>query len=260
MSDYRNKVFIVDDLNFHLISTKERLKERYDVYTVNSAESLFELLGQVIPDVILLDINMPDLNGYETLKRIKSNSFYEDIPVIFLTSKSDHKSIIKGINVGAVDYISKPFTDAQLMESIDNQTNHRRRSHNKPIILAVDDNPSELKSIYHFLESRYNVFTLPEPESIVSLLEMVTPDLFLLDCQMPVISGFELVPIIRKIPLYEETPIIFVTSSGTIDNISVAMHLGAADFIVKPVNKEILLEKAALHLKSYMIRRRLRDI
>jgi len=260
MSDYRTKVFLVDDLNFHLISTKERLKERYDVYTVTSAEGLFELMGKIIPDIILLDINMPDVNGYETLKKIKSNSFYENIPVIFLTSKADHKSIIKGISLGAVDYVCKPFSDAHLIECIDNQTNTRRRSHNKPIILAVDDNPSELKSIYHFLESRYNIFTLPEPENITNLLEMITPDLFLLDCQMPLINGFELVPIIRKIPCYEETPIIFVTSSGTIDNISVAMHLGAADFIVKPIDREILLEKVSQHLKAYMIRRRLREI
>jgi len=260
MFEYRTKVFMVDDLNFHLISTKERLKEHYDVYTVSSAQGLFELLGEVIPDVILLDINMPDMNGYETLIKIKENSFYEDIPVIFLTSKADHKSIIKGINLGAVDYVFKPFTDAHLIECIEIQTNYDKRSQNKPIILAVDDNPSELKSIYHFLEGRYNIFTLPEPENIRNLLEMITPDLFLLDCQMPILNGFDLVPIIRKIPFYEETPIIFVTSSGTIDNISVAMHLGAADFIVKPVNSEILREKVALHMKSYMIRRRLREI
>jgi len=260
MSDYRTKVVVVDDLNFHLISIKERLKEYYDIYTVTSADALFDLLTHVKPDVILLDINMPDVDGYETLKRIKESFIYDDIPVIFLTSKNDPKSIMKAINLGAVDYVSKPFTDAHLRECIDNQVNPRMRNYNKPIILAVDDNPSELKSIYHFLETRYNVYTLPESDKLISLLDMITPDLFLLDCQMPIIDGFELVPIIRKIPLYEETPIIFVTSAGSIDNISVAMHLGAADFIVKPVNREILLEKVSLHLKSYMIRRRLREV
>jgi len=259
MIDYRTKVFVVDDLNFHLVSIRERLKEHYDVYTTGSAEGLFELLGQLIPDIILLDINMPEVDGFETLKRLKSNIYYENIPVIFLTSKSDPKSILKGIKFGAVDYVCKPFTDAHLVECIDNQVNPQKRNANKPVILAVDDNPSELKTLYQFLHQQYNIYTLPESDKISDLLEMITPDLFLLDCQMPVLNGFDLVPIIRKMPQYEITPIIFITSAGSIDNISVAMHLGAADFIVKPVDRDILDEKVANQLKGYMIRRHLRN-
>ena len=89
---------------------------------------------------------------------------------------------------------------------------------------------------------------------------MITPDLFILDCQMPVYSGFDLVPIIRRIREHEETPIIFLTSEGTIDNISVAINLGARDFIIKPIDEAILREKVALHIKDFMMRRRIRSL
>jgi two-component system chemotaxis response regulator CheY len=90
------------------------------------------------------------------------------------------------------------------------------------------------------------------------VLEMVVPDLFLLDCNMPVLSGFDLVPIIRSNPDHDETPIIFLTSDGSVDSLSVAVHLGASDFLVKPVDEERLHEKVAQHLSAYLIRRKLR--
>jgi len=260
MRERRSQIIVVDDLNFHLVSIKERLKEHYDIFAVPSAEKLFELLDRMYPDLILLDINMPEVDGYETLKKLKSDPDFAEIPVIFLTSKSDKKSIIKGMNLGAIDYVAKPFTDSNLVECIEFQLNPGIRNANKPVILAVDDDPSELKSIFYFLQDRYNIYTLPEPEKIKNLLTMITPDLFLLDCQMPVLSGFELVPVIRKIPPHDETPIVFITSAGTIDNISVAMHLGASDFIAKPIDNVVLNEKIAALMNNYMIRRRIRSL
>jgi DNA-binding response OmpR family regulator len=75
---------------------------------------------------------------------------------------------------------------------------------------------------------------------------------------MPGLSGFDLVPIIRKMPQHEDTPIIFLTSDGTIDNISAAMGFGARDFIVKPIDMMILRDKTTEHLKDFIMYRRIR--
>ena len=120
----------------------------------------------------------------------------------------------------------------------------------KPCILAVDDAPDVLKSVFHELRDLYTVFTLPKPEMLESFLMKTTPDLFLLDYNMPVLSGFDLIPIIRRFKKHEHTPIIFLTSEGTIDNLSAAVALGASDFIVKPFNPDILREKIAKCLAS----------
>ncbi len=129
-----------------------------------------------------------------------------------------------------------------------------------PIILAVDDNPSILKTLNELLHRQYKVYTLPKPEMLEVLLNNVVPDLFLLDCKMPVLSGFDLVPKIRAFPGHEKTPIVFLTSEGTIDTVNAAVHFGASDFIVKPVDETVLREKLALHTSDYMMRRHLRTL
>jgi PleD family two-component response regulator len=75
-----------------------------------------------------------------------------------------------------------------------------------------------------------------------------------------VLNGFELVPIIRKFPEHENTPIMFLTSEGTVDHVSTAVYLGVCDYIVKPISKEILREKVALQLVDFIKRRRLRSL
>jgi two-component system chemotaxis response regulator CheY len=98
------------------------------------------------------------------------------------------------------------------------------------------------------LRDKYKVITLPRPEKLKGLLSNTTPNLFLLDFNMPGISGFDLIPVIRGHPGHESTPIIFFTSEGTIDHLTVAVDLGVCDFIVKPVDMDVLREKVAKHL------------
>jgi two-component system chemotaxis response regulator CheY len=97
-------------------------------------------------------------------------------------------------------------------------------------------------------------------QMLVELLKKIIPDLFLLDYNMPVLNGFDLIPIIRKFPGHEETPIVFLTSEGTIDHVTAARHFGACDYIIKPIDKKVLREKIAMHLTDFVIRRRIRAI
>ena len=254
----RRKVIMVDYVGFLLMSAKERLKEQYEIYPATSSHALFEILGKVKPDIILLDINMPDEDGFKTIDKLKTYEEFEHIPVIFLSGKSDRASMIKGKNHGAVDFITKPFTDATLIESIEYQLNPVKREANKPLVLAVDDNPSILKAINTILNRSCLVRTLAKPENLGKLLELIAPDLFILDCQMPIMHGFDLIPVIRGFKDHTDTPIIFLASEGTIDNISVAINRGASDYLLKPIDENTLREKAALHLENFILRRRIR--
>ena len=117
------------------------------------------------------------------------------------------------------------------------------KNESKKTILAIDDSPVILKSISSVLNKEYRIHTLVKPEKLEEVLQKITPDLFLLDYQMPHLNGFELIPIIRANSKHETTPIIFLTSEGTLDRVKGALELGAADFIVKPVNADTLREK-----------------
>jgi putative two-component system response regulator len=116
----RKKVLLVDDNMTNLTTGKEMLKEQYKVYPVPSAEIMFNLLEDITPDMILLDIEMPEMNGYEAIKILKCNPQWLDIPVMFLTSRTDEDSELEGLSLGAIDYVYKPFSAPLLLKRIEN--------------------------------------------------------------------------------------------------------------------------------------------
>lgn len=113
----------------------------------------------------------------------------------------------------------------------------------KPRILAVDDVAMILNTIVSVLSPYYEVFGLTKGGQVKDFLRHTTPDLFLLDIEMPDMSGYDVVDIIRQFEEHKDTPIIFLTGNATVDNLKSALAQGASDFITKPVNNNILLEK-----------------
>ena len=119
MPEDRKKVILVDDNPINLKLARNTLMGKYDVFTVPSAEKLFQLLEKTLPDIVLLDVMMPGISGYEAIKVLKNDPRTADIPVIFLTSKSDTNSELEGFIQGAVDYVSKPFSPQLLLKRVD---------------------------------------------------------------------------------------------------------------------------------------------
>ncbi|MDR3256036.1 MAG: response regulator [Synergistaceae bacterium] len=119
MDNERSMIMIVDDNIANLKVAKNALSDAYDVFTVPSAAKMFDLLERNKPKLILLDIDMPVMDGYEAIKILKNKPGMEDIPVIFLTAKSDAESEIEGLSLGAIDYISKPFMPQLLRKRVE---------------------------------------------------------------------------------------------------------------------------------------------
>lgn len=116
-------IFVVDDSSTNLAVAEVALEQLYRVITLPSAESMFAMLKKVSPDLILLDIEMPAMNGFEALKQLKADSLYKSIPVIFLTNMSDAANEALSIELGAVDFISKPFSKPVLLNRIKHHLN-----------------------------------------------------------------------------------------------------------------------------------------
>ncbi|MDR0586260.1 MAG: response regulator [Treponema sp.] len=113
-------IFLVDDNMTNLTAGKMVLKGHYDIFSVPSGAKLFQILEKVTPDLILLDIEMPEMNGYEAIKKLKGEKKTREIPVIFLTARNDFGSELEGLNLGAIDYIPKPFSPPLLLKRIEN--------------------------------------------------------------------------------------------------------------------------------------------
>ena len=119
METPRKKIVIVDDDRTNLTVARNALIDSYDPFTVSSASKLYEVLERVTPDLILLDVEMPELDGFSVMKVLKSSSKTSHIPVIFLTALNDPENEIKGLDLGAADYIFKPFSRALLLKRIE---------------------------------------------------------------------------------------------------------------------------------------------
>ena len=116
----RAKIMFVDDDMSNLVLGKNMLKDRYEVYPLLSAAKLLEMLEHVLPDLILLDIEMPEMNGYETMRRLQADVRLAGIPVIFVTIRRDEGSELEGLSLGAIDYVFKPFSAPLLLKRIEN--------------------------------------------------------------------------------------------------------------------------------------------
>ncbi|MCL2480825.1 MAG: response regulator [Spirochaetaceae bacterium] len=132
MSDIteKKKILMIDDTDFHLSIAKNMLKNDYEVITARSGkEGLDYLLKGLVPDIILLDIIMPNMDGWETSHKIRGISLLQDVPIAFLTSSSEAEDVKYAQQIGAADYIIKPYEKNDFLKRIKNiiEKYHKRK-------------------------------------------------------------------------------------------------------------------------------------
>ncbi|KFF14838.1 transcriptional regulator [Chryseobacterium soli] len=114
------KIIIADDEHKILMSLEYSFKKNgYDVYIARDGTEVLDFLKTMVPDVILLDIMMPNLDGYSTLDIIRQDTELKDTKVIFLSAKNNPKDILKGLEMGADAYVTKPYSIKKLMQQIE---------------------------------------------------------------------------------------------------------------------------------------------
>lgn len=119
MDSTKKRILIVDDdpVNMELLENL-LTNNGYKVDTSSDGSMAFEFIKNECPDLILLDVMMPGMDGYEICEKLKSNTETKHIPVIFLTVKTDVEDVLKGFKVGGVDYVSKPFNSEELIARV----------------------------------------------------------------------------------------------------------------------------------------------
>jgi putative two-component system response regulator len=112
-------IFVVDDSDTNLAMAEEALEDHYSVMTLPSAAKMFSLLEKITPELILLDIEMPEMNGFEALERLKVNNSWANIPVLFLTGTINASIEEQSLKLGAVGIVTKPFSAPVLLNRIE---------------------------------------------------------------------------------------------------------------------------------------------
>ena len=120
MDKAKQTILIVDDTETNIDILLELLSE-YDIAVATDGQSALEIVDDEKPNLILLDIMMPEMDGYEVCQRLKEREETKDIPVVFITAKTDEDSIEKAYSIGAMDYVTKPFKPRELLAKVETQ-------------------------------------------------------------------------------------------------------------------------------------------
>ena len=113
-----HRILIVDDHPINILLMEELLNDDYEVATATSGEEATTLAADFVPDLILLDIMMPGIDGYETCRRLRSTPVLGTTKIIFVSAKSGPEELAQGYAAGADDYITKPFENSNLVRKV----------------------------------------------------------------------------------------------------------------------------------------------
>jgi adenylate cyclase len=134
-----SRILIVDDTPANIQTLAAVLQQKgYAISVATNGKQALDVLGKLRPDLILLDVMMPEMDGFETCDRIKKSPDWRDIPIIFLTAKTETTDIVKGFELGAVDYVAKPFNSHELLARVNTHLMiDRLRRENESLLLNI---------------------------------------------------------------------------------------------------------------------------
>jgi diguanylate cyclase (GGDEF)-like protein len=177
-------ILVVDDNETNIDILLELLGEKYDIIVAIDGFGALEIAQEEKIDLILLDIMMPEIDGYEVCKRLKADPKTEDTPVIFLTAKSDEDSIERAYDVGGIDYITKPFRPKELLARVNRELKIQtlirelKASYEKLQELAQTDPLTKLYNRRYFQDISKNILNLSKREQEPLSIVMVDIDKF----------------------------------------------------------------------------------
>src|SRR5438105_10835989 len=151
----KSRILVVDDVskNLQVVGTMLR-NQGYDVMPATSGRQALERVALEVPDLILLDLMMPEMDGLEVCRRLKAEPLTEQIPIIFLTASNEMEHLVKGFEVGAVDYVTKPFNPPELLARV---RTHLELKHARQRLREMNDEKNEFMGIAaHDLRSPLN--------------------------------------------------------------------------------------------------------
>lgn len=272
----RPRILIVDDVHENLHALMNVLRDDYAILAATSGERALELARRhPHPDLVLLDIKMPGMDGYSVLTELKIDSSTANIPVIFVTALSEASDEARGLAMGAADYVTKPVNAELLRVRVRNQIELQRYRRNPvmydisaptdseraPSLLVVDDVPENVHELLETLKDEYRVMVACNGNKALDIITGASPpDLVLLDVRMPGMNGYEVCRHIKATPTGARIPVIFVTVLDATHDKVRGFETGAADYITKPFDIGEVRARIRTHLELSRLRGFLEDL
>ncbi|NJC42671.1 two-component system cell cycle response regulator [Brevundimonas alba] len=267
------RILVVDDVepNVRLLEAKLTL-EYYEVLTAMDGATALEIAAEERPDIILLDVMMPGMDGFETCRRLKADPVTRHIPVVLVTALDGREDKIKGLGVGADDFVTKPIDDVILfarvkslvrLKAVMDELREREESGRRMgvdsdgagrlrgsggRVLIVDDNELQSGKMMTHLAGEHRPVVETDPAA--ALIAARGPvDLMIINVSSSGFDGLRFVAQVRSSEASRRTPILAVVDPADRPRLLKALELGVNDILPRPVDPEELMARARTQIK-----------
>jgi two-component system cell cycle response regulator len=281
------RVLVVDDIlpNIKLLEAKLN-SEYYEVLTAENGPEALEKIRSESPDIVLLDVMMPGMDGFEVCKTIKDDAEIAHIPVVMVTALTDSEDRVRGLEAGADDFLSKPINDVALMARVrslvrlkmtidewrvrENTASQLGVSEdsvtamNEPVenakILIIEDQDFEIEKFRETLSvDNDQVYALKSGPEAMEKIQEQPFDLVIVSLNLQQEDGLRLCSHLRSNEKTRSTPILMVGSEEDMQRIARGLEMGTHDYVVRPVDRNEFLARVRTQIRRKRFQDRLRS-
>jgi two-component system cell cycle response regulator len=280
------RVLVVDDVPANVKLLEARLSAEYfDVTTAYSGTDALAVCERAECDIVLLDVMMPDMDGFEVCRRLKSNPATHHIPVVMVTALDQPSDRVKGLEAGADDFLTKPVSDVALLSRVRSLARLKmvtdelrmRALTSKEIgiqspereavtetgrggrILIVDDRKSSYERMVAMLAAEHTVDVEADPNEALFHAAEGSYDLLIVSLGLQHFDGLRLCSQVRSLERTRNVPILAVAEADNNQRLVRGLEIGVNDYLIRPVDKNEMLARVRTQVKRKRYTERLRD-
>ena len=280
------RVLVVDDIPANVKLLEARLSAEYfDVATAYSGAEALALCERAECDIVLLDVMMPDMDGFEVCRRLKSNPVTHHIPVVMVTALDQPSDRIKGLEAGADDFLTKPVSDVALISRVRSLARLKmvtdelrmRALTSKEIgiqsaereavadtgrggkVLIVDDRPSSYERIAQTLATEHTVDVQTDPKEALFRAAEGDYELMIVSLGLTDFDGLRLCSQVRSLERTRGLPILAIAEPDNNARLVRGLEIGINDYLIRPIDKNEMLARVRTQVKRKRYTDRLRD-
>ncbi len=279
------RVLVVDDIRANVKLLEAKLKaEYYDVVTASSGEEALQVIQDEAPDIILLDIMMPGMDGFEVCRRIRANKETAHLPVVMVTALDQPQDKVEGLEAGADDFLTKPVNDTALYSRVKSLVRLKmmtdelmmRQSTGERMglvqdedenllsgmsgrILVIEDRGVAAHQIAHSVSEGNEITIEPEPEEALIRVKSEDFDLIIASLDLAETDGLRLCSQLRTNETTRQTPILVVSNDADMKRLERALDIGVNDYVTRPIDPLELVARVHTLLKRKKYQDKLKE-
>ena len=242
-------ILLVEDNESAIIQIRDLVKDMgFRLKIAHDAGEAFTIIDQIIPDAMILDLMMPDVNGFKVLEIMRNTEPTAHIPVLILTAKHITKEELKFLKRNNIHQLiqkgdvkrlelQNAITDMLYPKKVKNEELPPKHQaiKGKPVVLVVEDNPDNMITVKALLEDHHTVLEAVNANECIEMAKEHFPNLILMDIALPDISGIEAFQQIKKMTQLQDIPVIALTASAMTHDCEAILSYGFDAYIVKPI-------------------------